>query len=69
MDIEQIRSNQPLMMSTGTATTVGVVSSAREDFIDATLKLPICAEPGQRVALSRNVAGRWHLIGYGIIQE
>ncbi len=68
MDIEKIRSNQPLMMSTGTATTVGVVTSAREGLIDAALKLPICADPGQRVALSRNIAGRWHLIGYGIIQ-
>jgi translation initiation factor 2 subunit 3 len=68
MDIEKIRSNQPLMMNAGTATTVGIVTSARDDYIDATLKLPICAEPGQRVALSRNIAGRWHLIGYGILQ-
>jgi len=69
MKMEKIRTNQPLMMNAGTATTVGVVTSAREDHIDAALKLPICAEVGQRVALSRNIAGRWHLIGYGIIQE
>ena len=33
-----------------------------------TLKLPVCASPGDRVALSRRVGARWRLIGYGIIK-
>jgi translation initiation factor 2 subunit 3 len=31
------------------------------------LKMPICAEPGERAALSRQVAGRWRLVGWGEI--
>jgi translation initiation factor 2 subunit 3 len=36
----------------------------------ATLKLtrPICALTGSRVAISRKIAGRWRLIGYGMIR-
>jgi len=30
--------------------------------------LPVCASPGDRVALSRRVGARWRLIGYGIIK-
>ena len=36
--------------------------------VDVTLKLPVCASPGDRVALSRRVGARWRLIGYGIIK-
>ncbi|MEM3613594.1 MAG: hypothetical protein QXQ85_07220 [Candidatus Bathyarchaeia archaeon] len=35
-----------------------------------TLKLtrPVCALTGSRVAISRKIAGRWRLIGYGMIK-
>ncbi|MBI5681145.1 MAG: translation initiation factor IF-2 subunit gamma [Methanobacterium sp.] len=67
-DVEPIKSSELLMINIGTATTIGVVSSARKDTADVTLKLPVCAETGQRVALSRRVGARWRLIGYGIIK-
>jgi len=66
--VEALRTNEPLMLSVGAATTVGVVSSAREGVADLSLKLPVCVDEGQRVAISRRVGTRWHLIGYGIIQ-
>lgn len=66
--VEPIKSSEPLMINIGTATTIGVVSSARAKTADVTLKLPVCAEAGQRVALSRRVGARWRLIGYGIIK-
>jgi len=56
------------MLSVGTATTVGMVSSARKNIADVKLKIPVCAEAGQRVAISRRISGRWRLIGYGIIR-
>jgi len=31
------------------------------------LSIPVCAPIGQRIALSRQVEGKWHLIGHGII--
>ncbi|MGZ7118728.1 MAG: translation initiation factor IF-2 subunit gamma [Methanobacterium sp.] len=66
--VDPIKSSEPLMINIGTATTIGVVSSARKKTSDVTLKLPVCAESGQRVALSRRVGARWRLIGYGIIK-
>ena len=47
------------MINIGTATTIGVVTSARKNEAEVKLKLPVCAESGQRVALSRRVGARW----------
>lgn len=66
--VEPIKSSEPLMINIGTATTIGVVTSARGNNADVKLKLPVSAESGQRVALSRRVGARWRLIGYGIIK-
>ena len=68
LEVEDLKSNEPLMLSIGTATTVGMVASARKSIADVKLKIPVCAEAGQRVAISRRISGRWRLIGYGIIQ-
>jgi len=57
--VENIKTNEPLMLSVGTATTVGVVNSARGDESEVTLKIPVCAEKSQRVpspVRSRQVA-------------
>jgi translation initiation factor 2 subunit 3 len=66
--VEPIKSSEPLMINIGTSTTIGMVTSARGDVVDVQLKLPVCADKGQRVALSRRVGARWRLIGYGIIE-
>jgi translation initiation factor 2 subunit 3 len=66
--VEDIKTAEPLMLSIGTTTTVGMVKSARGEDVDAALKLPVCAEEGQRVAISRRIRGKWRLIGYGTIQ-
>ena len=66
--VENIKTNEPLMLSIGTATTVGVVTSARGSESEVALKIPVCALKDQRVAISRRISGKWRLIGYGIIQ-
>lgn len=66
--VESIKTNEPLMLNLGTATTVGLVTSARKDSCDVNLKIPLCVEKGQRVAISRRFAGKWRLIGFGIVQ-
>ncbi|MGI0148967.1 MAG: translation initiation factor IF-2 subunit gamma [Thermoplasmata archaeon] len=68
LKVEGIKTSEPLMVSVGTATTVGVVTSARENWADMALKIPVVAEPGQRVAVSRRIGGKWRLIGYGVIK-
>lgn len=67
-NVEPIKTNEPLMLTIGTATTVGIVSEFRGENITVKLKLPVCANQGQRIAISRRIDGRWHLIGYGQIE-
>ena len=67
--VEKIKTSEPLMINAGSTTTVGIVSSARAKKIDVNLKIPICADVGTRVALSRKVESRWRLIGYGILNQ
>jgi len=67
--VEPIKTNEPLMLTIGTATTVGIVSEFHGENIGVKLKIPVCAEEGQRIAISRRIDGRWHLIGYGKIQK
>ncbi len=67
-NVEPIKTNEPLMLTIGTATTVGIVSEFHGEKIGVKLKLPVCANEGQRIAISRRIDGRWHLIGYGEIE-
>lgn len=69
LKVDEIKSNEPLMLSIGTATTVGVVKSARNGSAEVVLKIPVCILGGQRVAISRRISGKWRLIGYGIVEQ
>jgi translation initiation factor 2 subunit 3 len=66
--VENLKTNEPLMLSVGTASTVGVVTSGRTEKAEVALKIPVCVEKGQRVAVSRRIAGKWRLIGYGVVE-
>ncbi len=67
-NVDPIRTNEPLMLTIGTATTVGIVKEFHGEIVGVKLKLAVCAKEGQRIAISRRIDGRWHLIGYGKIQ-
>jgi len=67
-DVEQISTGEPLMLTVGTATTVGSVTSARDGECEVQLKRPVCADPGVKIAINRRVGARWRLIGYGTLQ-
>ena len=66
--IEEVSMNETLLLHAGAAITVGKVSSVRKDKVTLKLTRPVCAQAGSRVALSRKLAGRWRLIGYGMIR-
>src|SRR5512136_20774 len=68
-NVEPLKTNEPLMLTVGTATTVGIINELRPDWIRVKLKLPVCADKGQRIAVSRRIEGKWHLIGYGEIKS
>ena len=67
--IEPLKFNEPLMLSVGTAVTVGVVTNTKKDAVEIQLKRPVCAEKGARIAISRQVGARWRLIGMGVLTE
>jgi translation initiation factor 2 subunit 3 len=67
--IEPLKHNEPLMLSVGTAVTVGVVTSTKKEIVEISLKRPVCAELGARIAISRQVGARWRLIGMGVLNE
>ncbi len=64
--VDRIKVNEPLMLTVGTATTVGLCTDIKGDLIHIHLKRPVCFKEGQRIAISRNIEGSWRLIGYGI---
>ena len=66
-DVEELKTKEQLVITVGTSTTVGVPVTVKDNIVDIKLSIPVCAPVGQRVALSRQVDGKWHLIGFGII--
>ena len=69
VNVEPVKANEPLMLTIGTATVVGMVTESHGDFVKATLKSPACISKDQKIAISRKVAGRWRLIGYGVLRQ
>jgi translation initiation factor 2 subunit 3 len=40
----------------------------RGDRVSVALKTPVCAEIETRAAISRKIANKWRLIGYGVLR-
>ncbi|MDE1871494.1 MAG: translation initiation factor IF-2 subunit gamma [Candidatus Micrarchaeota archaeon] len=57
--------NEPLILGIGTTTILGYIKKAKRDNIEITLKHPISAEKGAKIAVMRNIGRRWRLTGYG----
>ncbi|PSQ25096.1 translation initiation factor IF-2 subunit gamma [Halobacteriales archaeon QS_8_65_32] len=68
-EIEEISTGEPLMLTVGTSTTVGSVTSAREGECEVALKRSVCAPAGAKIAINRRVGARWRLIGIGTLAE
>lgn len=65
--VEPIKLNETLLINIGTSRSIGSVSSVKKGLIQLNLKIPICANMGDRVVISRQVQGRWRLVGYARI--
>lgn len=64
-----IKPKEILMINVGTARSLGTVTSVGKNEIEMSLKIPVCADKSDRVALSRQIIDRWRLIGYGVIVD
>ena len=66
--VENISKDETLLLHVGASISVGKVVSVKNDMTTLRLTRPVCALAGSRVAISRKIAGRWRLIGYGMIK-
>ncbi len=66
--VKEIKEGTPVLMNVGTARTVGVCIKKKGDIHSFKLKIPVCAPPESKVAISMQVEGRWRLVGYGVIK-
>ncbi len=66
--VEPIRTKENLMLTVGTANTIGNVNGLRDGSAEILLKYPVAASDKERVAIGRRILNRWRLIGYGEIR-
>lgn len=67
--VEAFRTNEMLMLSVNSSTTVGTVKRIKQEFIELSLKIPIVPIKGESVGIARNFQDHWRLIGFGDISE
>ncbi|MFC1732287.1 translation initiation factor IF-2 subunit gamma [candidate division KSB1 bacterium] len=69
LEVEPIKVGELLMLNVNAAATVGTVTALGKESCTCKLKLAVCADIGAKVAISRRVANRFRLIGFGIIEK
>lgn len=69
LQVENIKRAEALMLNVNSAATVGIAIELKKNAFVCRLKLPVCADAGSRVTISRMIGNRFRLIGYGIIKE
>jgi translation initiation factor 2 subunit 3 len=67
--VEPVKMSEILMLNVNSAATIGVVSKLGKGQLTCGLKIPVCADIGARVTISRRIGARFRLIGYGIIKQ
>lgn len=68
LKVQPIRPGESLLLNVNASSTVGVVLRSDKRKFSCKLKLPVCADKGSRVTISRLIGTRFRLIGFGIIQ-
>ena len=68
VEVKPLAKKEVLMLNVNSAATVGIVVDPSKKNTTCILKKPICANPGDRITISRRVGDRFRLIGYGILK-
>ncbi|MSS75169.1 translation initiation factor IF-2 subunit gamma [Candidatus Pacearchaeota archaeon] len=63
--IEPLKASEMVLLSVGTSMAVGIIKRLTATNAEVTLKIPTIVFKGDNVAISRQVAGHWRLVGYG----
>lgn len=67
-DNPALKMGEPIVVSAGTATSVGAIVKLKGSVVYLKLKRPICAEKKSKVAITRRLGQRWRLAGFGILR-
>ena len=67
-DSKPLAMEEQLMINVGTSRTLGIIKSLKGGMCELDLRLPLCADKGDRLVISRRIAERWRLSGWGIIE-
>ncbi len=65
--VQPLKTGDVLMLTLGISKTIATVASAGRKDMELKLKIPVCAEKNNKISISTQVGGRWHLIGVGEI--
>jgi len=65
--VDNIKTNELLMLNINTAITVGQVLKMKGNEIELSLKIPIVPFKQENIGIARNVDSHWRLIGFGEI--
>ncbi|MET1128685.1 MAG: translation initiation factor IF-2 subunit gamma [Thermoproteota archaeon] len=63
------RRGELVMLTAGTAITLGLIREMKGNTLTISLRRPIVTWKGALVAVSRQVMGRWRLVGWGQVEE
>ncbi len=67
-DNPALKMGEPIVVSAGTATSVGAIVKLKGGSVFLKLKRPICAEKKSKIAITRRLGQRWRLAGFGILK-
>lgn len=65
--IPPLKLPEPIVVSIGTATIVGVTTKIKGKKVSVRLKHPTCVDKNANVAISRRIGKRWRLCSYGTL--
>ncbi|HKZ45650.1 MAG TPA: translation initiation factor IF-2 subunit gamma, partial [archaeon] len=66
-NISPIKIGEDLMINVGTARSIGSVESMKKERMELNIRIPVCVEEKERIVVSRQISGRWRLIGFGTV--
>lgn len=69
LEVKPLAQGELLMLNIGTAARLATITGIRGEEVSVALRIPVCAEMGMRAAISRKIANKWRLIGYGTLRS
>ncbi|MEK6898550.1 MAG: translation initiation factor IF-2 subunit gamma [Nanoarchaeota archaeon] len=66
-NVDALKPSETIMMSINTSVTIGMIKKLGKDEAEVHLRIPIVPFKGENIAIARNIANHWRLIGYGEI--